>query len=419
MSLYGVMYTSVSGMAAQANRLSAVAENVANVNTNGYKRVSAQFASLLLHEFGGNYESGSVLTTVRSDIAGQGNIIGTSSATDLAIGGDGFFVVAAADGSPFLTRAGNFVPNGDGELVNAAGFRLMGYPIGSGGSTATVNGFSGLQTITLSELALRATPTTTGTFSANLPSGADIVAAADLPSTNSATAQYTAHSSLTTYDNLGGEVMLDVYYSKTADNSWEMTVFNHADAAAGGGFPSASGPLSTTTLDFDGTTGKLAATSATSASINIPNGATLKLDLSQMSQLATDYTVVTATVNGNAPSGVERIDIGRDGVIAATYQNGTRVPVFRIPLAYVASPDMLVAMPGNVFQASADSGQVQIGNAQQGGLGDIMSGALEQSNVDLASELTAMIDAQRSYSANSKVFQTGADLMDVLVNLKR
>lgn len=416
MSLYGVMYTSISGMAAQANRLSTVAENVANVNTNGYKRSSAQFASLLLREFGGNYESGSVQTTVRTEIGSQGNIIGTNSVSDLAIGGDGFFIVSSADGTPYLTRAGNFVPNGDGELVNAAGFKLMGYPAGSDGA---VNGFSGLQTITLAQLALKAAPSTTGTFTANLPSDADIIAAADLPSTNSATAKYTAHSTLATYDNLGGQVMLDVYYSKTADNTWEMTVYNHADAASGGGFPYASGPLSTTTLDFDATSGKLTSTSATSASIAIPKGATLTLDVSQMSQLATDYTVLTATVDGNPPSGVQRIDIGKDGVVSATYENGTRVPVFKIPLAYVASPDMMLALPGNVFQASADSGEVQIGNAQQGGLGNIMSGALEQSNVDLATELTSMIDAQRGYSANSKVFQTGADLMDVLVNLKR
>lgn len=416
MSLYGVMYTSVSGMAAQANRLSTVAENVANVNTNGYKRASTQFASLLLNQFGGEYESGSVLTTVRNGIGEQGNITGTTSVTDLAVSGNGFFVVSGADGTPYLTRAGNFVPTSDGRLVNAAGMALMGYPTGASG---TVNSFAGLQNITLSSLELKAAPSTSGEFSANLPSGADIIDAAALPSTNAATATYSAKSSLTVYDNLGGEVTLDIYFSKTADNTWEATVFNHADAPADGGFPYASGPMATTTLDFDAASGKLTAASAKSLSVAIPNGAAVSLDLSQMSQLASDYAVLSASANGNAPSSVDRLDIGKDGLMTAIYQNGTRVPVYQIPLAYVASPDLMAALPGNVFQPTADSGDVQIGTPQQGGLGDILSGSLEQSTVDLASELTSMIDAQRSYSANSKVFQTGADLMDVLLNLKR
>jgi flagellar hook protein FlgE len=413
------MYTSVSGMSAQADRLSALAENVANVNTDGYKRVSTEFASMLLNEYGGNYESGSVLTTIRNDISGQGSLISTSSATDLAVGGNGFFVVAGADGTPYLTRAGNFVPNANGELVNAAGFRLMGYPVGTGGAGGSVNSYDGLQTIALSDLSLRAAPTTSGVFTANLPSGAEIVASADLPSANAAGAKYTAKSSLTAYDNLGTPVTLDVYYSKTADNTWEVAVYNHADANASGGFPYSAAALSTQTLAFDPSNGQLTGASAKSIDIPVPNGATLNLDLSQMSQLSTDYTVISASVNGNAPSGLERVDIGKDGVVTATYQNGTRVPVYQIPLAHVASADMMRALPGNVFQPTAESGDVQIGKAQQGGLGDIVSGALEQSTVDLASELTSMIDSQRSYTANSKVFQTGADLMDVLVNLKR
>ena len=138
-----------------------------------------------------------------------------------------------------------------------------------------------------------------------------------------------------------------------------------------------------------------------------------------MSQLDTDYVVLAAKVNGNAPSGAELIDIDRDGFIYATYGNGTRVPVYRIPLAHVPSPDMLSPLSGNVYIPSSESGDVQVGFARSGALGEIVSGALEQSTVDLATELTSMIDAQRSYTANSKVFQTGSELMDVLVNLKR
>ena len=128
MSLYGVMRTGGSGMNAQSNKLSTVADNIANVNTTGYKRASTEFSSLVLQSGTGNYNSGSVETHVRYAITDPGTLNFTTSATDLAIQGNGFFVVTDAQGSkPFLTRAGSFVPDGQGNLVNAAGFYLMGY----------------------------------------------------------------------------------------------------------------------------------------------------------------------------------------------------------------------------------------------------------------------------------------------------
>lgn len=419
MSLYGIMRTGVSGMNAQANRLSVVAENVANVNTTGYKHGSSEFSSMLLPNCPGDYESGAIMTAIRTHISSQGSILNTASVTDLAVGGDGFFVVSDLDGTPYLTRAGSFVPNGDGELVNAAGFSLMGYRLDPDQPNVTVNGYTNLTSVNFDDLALSAAPTTAGSFLANLPAAAEVIPSANLPSLNAAGAQYTAKSSLITYDNLGGEVLLDVYFSKTGDNQWEVAVFAAADAAEGGGFPYAAGPLTAEALSFDTTTGALAVGSTSSIDIDIPAGQTFALDLSDMSQLSTDYVVLSAEANGNAPSGAEVIDISRDGIVYATYGNGTRVPVYRIPLAHVTSPDMLTPLAGNVFSASADSGDVEIGFAQTGQLGTIISGALEQSTVDLASELTSMIDAQRSYTANSKVFQTGSELMDVLVNLKR
>jgi flagellar hook protein FlgE len=419
MSLYGVMRTSTSGMSAQANRLATVADNIANVNTGGYKRASTEFSSLLLTSCPGNYNSGAVLTEVRHAIAEQGNLQNSTSITDLAISGNGFFIVADVDGTPRLTRAGSFVANGDGELVNAAGFRLMGYPVDPAQPTITVNGFTGLEPVNLQTLALSATPSTTGNLTANLPSAGAIVPAADLPSANAATAAPTAKSSLVTYDNLGGEALLDVYFSKTAANTWEVAVFDRAAASATGGFPYSAGPLATTALSFDPSNGQLAAASANALAIPVSNGQSLTLDLAAMSQLAAPYTVLSAAVNGNPPSGVDLIQIAKDGTIYATFGNGTRVPVYRLPLAHVVSPDNLIPLTGNVFATSDDSGDVQIGFPETANLGSILSSTLELSNVDLGTELTTMIDSQRSYTANSKVFQTGSELMDVLINLKR
>jgi flagellar hook protein FlgE len=419
MSLYGVMRTGVSGMNAQANRLSTVAENVANVNTTGYKSSACEFSSLLLSTCPGNYESGSVLTSVRNRITAQGSLSNSSSMTDLAISGSGFFVVADSSGKPFLTRAGSFVPDGNGSLVNAAGFRLLGYRLDPDQPDVTVNGFGNLTTVNLDDLELAATASTKGSFVANLPAGASTIDPTTLPSLNSSGSQFTAKSSIITYDNLGGEVILDLYFSKTGDEKWEVAVFDSDAAGAGGGFPYASGPIAVQTADYDPTSGRYATGQATDISIPIPGGATFSLDVSGTTQLSTDYVVLSARANGNPPSGAELVEISGDGEVFAAYGNGVRVPVYRIPLAHVTSPDMLTPLAGNVFMPSSDSGDVEIGFARIGGLGRIVSSALEQSTVDLASELTSMIDAQRSYTANSKVFQTGSELMDVLVNLKR
>jgi flagellar hook protein FlgE len=419
MSLYGMMRTGVSGMNAQANRLSSVSDNIANSSTTGYKRSSTEFSSLIIPSAPGSYTSGSVSTTVRNSIGQQGDLKFTTSGSDLAISGEGFFIVQDQSGQIFLTRAGAFVPDGNGNLVNAAGYQLMGYSYENGEPSANANGFGGLEPVTISQQELSATASTNGVFTANLDSGAAIVAAADLPSANAATATYTSKSSLVAYDSLGNEVMLDVYYTKTADNTWEVAIYNQADAAPNTSFPYTSAALSTETLSFDATSGKLTGASATDITVAVAGGSNLTIDLSDMTQLAQAYTVVTATVDGSAPSGVESIEIQSDGTVMALYENGSTKALYRVPLATVQSPDELNVLPGNVFTQSEDSGDVQIGFPGDSGRGDIISGALESSNVDIAEELTIMIESQRSYTANSKVFQTGADLMDILVNLKR
>jgi flagellar hook protein FlgE len=418
MSLYGMMRTGVSGMNAQASRLSTVADNIANSDTTGYKRSSAEFSTLVMPTTGGGYNSGGVSTTIRSSISAQGVLQYTTSVSDLAVNGEGFFVVQDPSGTPFLTRAGAFVPNAEGKLVNAAGYQLMAYSYANGEPAATANGFEGLVPVQISDQQMTAVPSTEGTFNGNLPAGATAVAAADLPTTNSATAQYTSKSSLVAYDNLGNKVLLDVYFTNTGTGTWQVSVFDQSKATPGTSFPYTGGALGSANLTFDTTTGKLSG-AVDSVSLTVPNGATFNLDLSKLTQLGAGFTISDAQVNGNAPSAIEKVQIGQDGIIYAQYQDGSTRPLYKIPLADVQSPDRLATLPGNVYAQSSDSGAVRIGFANEGKLGSIVSGALENSNVDIAEELTNMIAAQRSYTANSKVFQTGSDLMDVLVNLKR
>lgn len=420
MGLYGMMRTSVSGMGAQANRLGAISDNVANSNTPGYKKATVEFSTLVLQSGGQEYVPGNVQSDTRYGVSVQGSLSYTTSNTDLAIKGDGFFIVQGNNGQTYLTRAGSFQRDGTGNLVNAAGFKLMGYDATGGASNAVSNGTAGLTAVNFGGFAsLQANATSSGKMYVNFPSSEDIIAAGDLPSTNSATAQYTGKSSLVVYDNLGNTVTLDIYSAKSADGVWEMSVYNRADAdATTKGFPYAAAALSTQTLEFDAS-GQFTSSSATSISIAVPGGSTMTLDLSQSTQLSTNYTVFSATADGNAPSEVDRIDIDEAGDIYAIFKNGERVLAYTIPLAKVPSPDNLTPSTGNVYSISSTSGDLLVGRPNVGGFGSLVSGALEQSTVDLGSELTSMIEAQRNYTANSKVFQTGSELIDVLVNLKR
>jgi flagellar hook-basal body protein len=145
----------------------------------------------------------------------------------------------------------------------------------------------------------------------------------------------------------------------------------------------------------------------------------LKIDITKTTQLGYKFNPDGGSIDGNAPSKVAGYQIDKAGIVYAKYENGDLDPRYRVALASVQSPDNLIPQSGNVYSQGVDSGVIVTGFAGSGDLGSIQSGALEGSNVDIANELTAMIESQRSYTANSKVFQTGADLLDVLVNLKR
>jgi len=418
MSVYGLMRTGVSGMNAQSNRLGTIADNIANASTAGYKRASTEFSSLLLNDTTSAYNSGGVETTVRYGISQQGVLSATASPFDLAIRGAGFMLVADTDGSIAMTRSGAFVPNGDGQLINSAGFTLLGYPLGSGAPVPTViNGTAGLVPVNVSGGGMRAEATTVGAVVANLPAMATDVPALSLPLTNDPAAVSTARSSLLVYGNLGEEIQLDVHFAKTTTpGEWQMVVYNAADRGPGGGFPYSSGALANTTLTFDANGQP---TGPASLTVPVPGGASLELDISDMSQVAGDYSVELLNANGSAPSRVQSIEIASDGTLYEVYENGSRFAAYIIPLATVNSPDRLTPKAGNVYLPSSDSGDLRIGIPGSAGLGSMASGALESSTVDLATELADMIESQRNYTANSRVFQTGSELMELVVNLKR
>jgi len=435
MSIFGTMKTAVAGMNAQANRLGTVGDNIANSSTVGYKRASTEFSSLVLPSGSSSYQSGGVTTNVRYSISEQGNLAYTTSSTDLAIQGNGFFVVQSANEQAYLTRAGAFQKDSEGYLINSAGYKLMGYSYAAGTPAAVVNGFDGLVPIQIGQGGLTAKASTAGTFGANLNIDAPIIGAAAVPATvtpdaNTAASIYSDKSSLTAYDSAGREVLYDFYYTKTGVNKWEVTVYRQDQATPGTGFPyaaTATAPTlvkQTITLDFDPTTNKLTSASADEIKIIDPNSGSvpaqeITINLSTMTQFGAKFTPGKATIDGKAANAIKDVEIDKDGTVYAIYDDSSVEPLYRIPLATVASPDKLTIETGNAYSPGAESGVVIIGFPNQGNFGQIVDNAVEESNVDLAGELTSMIEAQRSYTANSKVFQTGADIMDVLINLKR
>ncbi len=199
-----ILNTSVSGMQANSNWLSTISQNVANSNTTGYKNVETAFSSLVDQIADGSQDFGGVSTRAVSLNGLQGNVISTSTSTDLAVQGSGFFVVSDSSGTTYLTRNGSFTPDASGNLVNSAGYYLMAANVQNGVSPLAANSLSGLQKVNVVNAGQTATATTSASLTANLPSTASPVAAANLPSTNSAGSTYTAATSLVVYDNLGG-----------------------------------------------------------------------------------------------------------------------------------------------------------------------------------------------------------------------
>ncbi|WP_298423454.1 flagellar hook protein FlgE [Rhodoblastus sp.] len=417
MGLYDAMNASVTGMSAQSNYLSNIGQNISNASTTGYKQADTEFSTMVDQAGVGQTTAGGAITTTRLDIAKQGTLTGTTSSTDLAISGNGFFVVSDASGQQYLTRAGSFVADKNGNLVNAAGYYLNGYSLANGAPTMASNSLSGMQIVNVNSATLSASPTTSGTLTANLPSTDAIIAAANLPSANSASSTYDEKTSMVMYDNLGASHTIDLYFAQTSSGNWEATAFDHSAASSTGGFPYSSGPLATTTLNFSASNGYLSSTSANSLAIPLPGGATMNLSLSGMTQLAGSFAVSTAQVNGNAAASISSVTIASDGTLSYQLTNGSTVSAYKIPLASVPSPDNLEALSGNVFSPNILSGQASVGTAGSGQLGTIQSSELEESTVDIATELTNMIVAQRDYQANSQMFKAGADLMNTLVNL--
>jgi flagellar hook protein FlgE len=419
MSIYGAMFAGVSGLAAQSNALGMISDNIANVNTIGYKGVSARFSTLVTQAATQTtHTPGGVMSSPYSFINRQGLLQGSSSGTDLAVAGQGFFVVNQAANPGFgddfyFTRAGSFNPDQNGNLVNAAGYYLQGYDLRNGTPPPSSSTFTGLQTVNISNLSGSAAATTGIALGVNLPSTAAVT------DSFSVTAQV--------FDSLGNAHDMDVVFTKTALNTWSWAA---SDPTMDGGATSSGTAVGSGDIvfDTDGTPLTFSPVAPSVALSGFTTGAgnsTVTLDLGNvggtngMTQFAGDFTISNIDQDGVRFGNYTGITINEEGIVTALFDNGQRLDIYQLPLGMFRNPNGLESRSGNVYLETNRSGNFQLNLAGNGGAGDIAPAALESSTVDLAEEFTKMIITQRAYSANTKVITTADDMLDELIRVKR
>ena len=444
MSLYGAMMTGVAGLNANSQALSVASSNIANVNTVGYKNASTQFSTLLASAGGtGDPSSASVIAMPTQNVSQQGLPISTNSSTDLAISGNGFFVVSTnstPNGTFEYTRAGNFTADAAGNLKNAAGLYLMGWQLDTLGNPPTNP--NQLATINVSNLSGKAVASTGVTMQANLQASATTVATYNKTTNNMTSGSVTPdfQRTVNVVDSQGGTQPLQFSFVKTGANAWAYEVTYQGAVAKIGG--AGSNPIATGTMTFnsDGSLATAACTDGTSqtgvtagsvkmiipwaaASGLSPQSITMNMGTisgtNGVTQFDTASSLISAKVDGAVYGNVTGLSIGTDGVVSANFSNGLSQSVFKIPLATFANPDGLAGVSGNAYSSTPGSGVPVLNAAQTGGAGSFNQKELEGSTVDLATEFTNLITAQRAYSASSKIVTTASEMLDQLLQIMR
>jgi len=433
MSLYGALNIGVAGLQANSMALSATSSNIANVNTVGYKEARASFSTFLNATTGvGNNSSAGVAAQIGQDITTQGLPTTTSSDTDLSISGNGFFVVAPnpdGSGPREYTRAGSFLPDVNGNLVNSAGLYLMGYKLDSFGNVPT--DASALSLVNTTSISGAAQATDKLTVQANLNSASAAHAGYTTGDMTSGTVAPDFTRTVNVYDAQGGSQPVTFSFLKTAANTWAYEASYAGNAAN----LTAGGPISTGTIAFnsDGTLANVnsAAPASGTVSLTIPwklstsglTPQTISLDLGTvggsdgLTQANAQSVLNGTTINGTPYGSVTGVSVAKDGTVTAQFSNGLSQDVYKVPLATFTNPNGLGQVTGNAYVVTKASGAPNINLAQSGPAGFIQSKSLEGSTVDLATEFTNLITTQRAYSASARIITTADQMLQQLEQL--
>lgn len=469
MSINSAMLAGVSGLVANSSSLAAISDNIANVNTVGYKRNQINFGNVVTSQAAsGRYSAGGVQGSLHAYTRQQGLLQTTGSSTDIAISGDGFFVVTSkavnTPGDPrMFTRAGNFNIDPEGYLVNASGYALQGWPVALDGSVdANPSDLSRLSSINIKNISAAVRPSTEISVTANLNSAQAVSAAEATYAPGVAATSMAAYASnpatgvrpdftmqVAVIDSLGNSHNVSMSFLKdNVANQWHAEIYAVPAAdIINGGAPLPAGQMASGTVRFtsdgqlDTSAGTLFASmtdpslaiGASSAAAGVRwapglgvNGQTINFDFGgvtgpsgSLTQLS-DESVLKGTVNNGAQVGeVAGVNIDDKGFVSAVFTNGEVRQIAQVAIATFSNSDGLSQVSGNAYTASIASGDFSLKKPSEGGAGDLSAASLEASTVDLSSEFTGLITTQRAYSASSKIILTADQMLEELINIKR
>ncbi|MCJ8157720.1 flagellar hook protein FlgE [Sphingomonas sp. LaA6.9] len=433
MSLYSALYAGVSGLSAQASAMATVADNITNVNTVGYKGVSAEFRTLVTDgRVRSSYSAGGVTAAPQAMISKQGLLQASSSLTDIGIDGAGFFVVRSSadpNSEVAFTRAGSFKTDPAGFLRNTSGYYLQGWPLDAQGNYVNTGNLNALEPIRPGALTGAALPTTQISMRSNLQSTSTPIAGpyvAGQMASGAVTPQFSR--SVDVYDAQGNAHRVTFGFVKTAANQWvgEIYAVPAGDVTAPGGML-ASGNIAFNgdgSLDLAGSSPALFGTITptwTNGASSAPVQLSLGSDggLNGLTQFSDESALLSSNVDGGMLGTVASVEISPEGIVSAIFEDGTARAIYQLPLATFQNPDGLTRLSGNAYAMSQDSGNAAINEPNSLGSGAIAASSLEASNVDLAQEFTNMIRFQRAYSSSSKIITTVDEMLQEVSNLKR
>jgi flagellar hook protein FlgE len=466
MSLYGALFSGVSGLNANSQALGAISDNISNVNTVGYKANDTQFSTLVTEASASSaYSPGGVQAKVRQLVSRTGLLQQTNSSSDLSVDGQGFFVARTnsdkAIGEARFTRAGSFTQDANGYFKNTAGLYLQGWALNADGTYLNDGSIDGLVPVSTSTLTGTAEATANVRIRANLQASQKLnldlgVYNKTNPALNMAGGQLRPDfvQSIQVFDEQGGSHNVNLGFMRADptvpgnENSWNVEVYaanplelDAAQRQVAAGPPTvtagqlASGKikfnadgslnLAGTTLLSGGTPALGLATAVTPTWASGAGSKPIKFDLGSDGNLdgLTQYEARSAVISydrdGAVFGNVIGVNFSKDGTVTAQFSNGVSKKVYKLPVATFQNPDGLVRQQGNAYTPSDESGSFALNEPGVGGSGRVVSSTLEASTVDLASEFTKLIVTQRAYSASSKIITTANEMLQELMQVIR
>lgn len=431
MTISSSLNAGVAGLSANAARLAAISDNIANSATYGYKRVETDFQSLVISSSGGSYSAGGVRSSTHRLIDESGSLVTTSNPTDLAVRGRGMLPVAAAseveigNGDPqmLLTTTGSFRTDAQGRLVTDSGLVLLGWPAGPDGTVPEFprDTSDGLEPVQINVNQLTGEPTTEISLGINLPATeTDAGAAGD---SQKLPVEY--------YDNLGTSENIMIEFTPMipasgSSNQWTMTLTDSAQDGA------LIGEYSLTFDDARASGGTLLSVSTLSGGaydpangsviVNVAGGP-LEINIGQLgasnglTQLSDRFAPLSISKDGSPVGNMVAVEVDANGFVHASFDTGITRTIYQVPLVDLPNPNGMVSIDKQTFIPSPNSGSFFLWDAGDGPTGDVVAFAREESATDVAGELTDMIQTQRAYSSNAKVIQTVELSLAVAISL--